>query len=111
MTTRHWVLSVRAVNFQNCTRNVVVGRSDVSEVWILHKYCNDVQSSSSKKHVCLAVSAVSPGCDCHDDQSVDESFVSNCFFFRLDEFGPASTSGGGGGSADGSKAGGGTSTS
>ena len=30
----------------------------------------------------LAVSAGSPGCDCHDDQSVDESFVTNwCFFF------------------------------
>ena len=25
--------------------------------------------------VCLVVSAISPGCDCHDDQSVDESFV------------------------------------
>ena len=35
------------------------------------------QPSSKPMDVCLDVSAVSPEFDCHGDQSVDESFVTN----------------------------------
>ena len=98
MTTSRWVLPMHAVNLQDCTRNVFVRGGGVSKSRWFGFFASTATVFMRHLQNPWIASTVSPKCDCHDVQSVDDFFCNQLVIsFRSDAFEFETATGGAGG--------------